>query len=53
MWFKKKYLEYSERLFENYGDKVTIVGTLLPSVKTFISAPTASARNKMKMFVIF
>lgn len=37
--FKKKQLEYTERLFEKYGEKIVFVGRLLPGVRTYVSLP--------------
>ena len=37
--FRKKHLEYTERLFEKYGEKIAFVGRLLPGVRTYVSLP--------------
>jgi membrane protein DedA with SNARE-associated domain len=51
--FKKKHLEYTERLFERYGDKVTFVGRLLPVVRTYISLPAGIGLTNFIKFTIY
>lgn len=53
VFFKKKHLEYTERLFEKYGDKVTFVGRLLPAVRTYISLPAGIGLTNFIKFTIY
>jgi membrane protein DedA with SNARE-associated domain len=51
--FKKKHLEYTERLFEKYGDKVTFVGRLLPAVRTYIPLPAGIGLTNFIEFTVY
>ncbi|MGC2572051.1 MAG: DedA family protein [Candidatus Nitrosopolaris sp.] len=53
VFFKKKHLEYTERLFEKYGDKVTFVGRLLPAVRTYISLPAGIGLTNFIKFTVY
>jgi membrane protein DedA with SNARE-associated domain len=53
VFFKKKHLEYTERLFERYGDKVTFVGRLLPVVRTYISLPAGIGLTNFIKFTVY
>jgi membrane protein DedA with SNARE-associated domain len=53
VFFKKKHLEYTERLFEKYGDKVTFVGRLLPTVRTYISLPAGIGLTNFIKFTVY
>ena len=53
VFFKKKHLEYTERLFEKYGDKVTFVGRLLPVVRTYISLPAGIGLTNFIKFTVY
>jgi len=53
VFFKKKHLDYTERLFEKYGDKVTFVGRLLPAVRTYISLPAGIGLTNFIKFTVY
>jgi membrane protein DedA with SNARE-associated domain len=53
VFFKKIHLEYTERLFEKYGDKVTFVGRLLPAVRTYISLPAGIGLTNFTKFTVY
>lgn len=53
VFFKKKHLEYTERLFERYGDKVIFVGRLLPVVRTYISLPAGIGLTNFIKFTVY
>jgi membrane protein DedA with SNARE-associated domain len=53
VFFKKKHLEYTERLFVKYGDKVTFVGRLLPAIRTYISLPAGIGLTNFIKFTVY
>jgi membrane protein DedA with SNARE-associated domain len=51
--FKKKHLEYTERLFEKYGDKIVFIGRLLPGIRTYISLPAGIGLTGIVKFAVY
>ena len=51
--FKKKHLEYTERLFERYGEKIAFVGRLLPGVRTYVSLPAGIGLTDFVKFTAY
>jgi membrane protein DedA with SNARE-associated domain len=51
--FKKEHLEFTERLFKNYGDKISFVGRLLPVIRTYVSLPAGIGRTNFIKFVFY
>jgi membrane protein DedA with SNARE-associated domain len=53
IFFKKEHLEFTERLFKNYGDKISFVGRLLPIIRTYVSLPAGIGRTNFIKFVFY
>ena len=53
IFFKKEHLEFTERLFQNYGDKISFVGRLLPVIRTYVSLPAGIGRTNFIKFVFY
>ena len=53
VFFKKEHLEFTERLFKNYGDKISFVGRLLPIIRTYVSLPAGIGRTNFIKFVFY
>lgn len=53
IFFKKEHLEFTERLFQNYGDKISFVGRLLPVIRTYVSLPAGIGKTKFTKFVFY
>lgn len=53
VFFKKEHLEFTERLFKNYGDKISFVGRLLPVIRTYVSLPAGIGRTNFIKFVFY
>jgi membrane protein DedA with SNARE-associated domain len=51
--FRKKHLEYTERLFEKYGEKIAFVGRLLPGVRTYVSLPAGIGLTGFAKFAVY
>jgi membrane protein DedA with SNARE-associated domain len=51
--FKKEHLEYTERLFERYGEKIAFVGRLLPGVRTYVSLPAGIGLTDFVKFTAY
>ena len=53
IFLKKEHLEFTERLFKNYGDKISFVGRLLPVIRTYVSLPAGIGRTNFTKFVFY
>ncbi|HEY7570150.1 MAG TPA: DedA family protein [Nitrososphaeraceae archaeon] len=53
IFFKKEHLEFTERLFQNYGDKISFVGRLLPVIRTYVSLPAGIGKTNFTKFVFY
>jgi len=53
VFFKKEHLEFTERLFKNYGDKISFIGRLLPIIRTYVSLPAGIGRTNFIKFVFY
>ena len=53
VFFKKEHLDFTERLFKNYGDKISFVGRLLPVIRTYVSLPAGIGRRNFIKFVFY
>jgi len=53
VFFKKEHLEFTERIFKNYGDKISFVGRLLPIIRTYVSLPAGIGRTNFIKFVFY
>jgi membrane protein DedA with SNARE-associated domain len=51
--FKKSHLEFTEELFEKYGDKISFFCRLLPAVRTYISLPCGVGKANFVKFSIY
>jgi membrane protein DedA with SNARE-associated domain len=53
-FFIKEYnLEYTEKMFEKYGDKISLLGRLLPAIRTYISLPCGVAKMSLLKYSIY
>ena len=50
---KEHHLQFSEKWFKRYGDKMIFFSRLMPVVRTVISLPAGIARMDLKKFVIY
>ena len=53
VFFKKEHFDFTERLFKNYGDKISFVGRLLPVIRTYVSLPAGIGRTNFIKFVFY
>jgi membrane protein DedA with SNARE-associated domain len=53
IFFKRKHLELTERLFAKYGEKISFIGRLLPGIRTYVSLPAGIGKTRPKKFVIY
>src|SRR5919112_1326261 len=52
-FFHEKHLQFTERLFERLGDKISFVGRLLPGIRTYVSFPLGIAKSNFIKFVFY
>jgi membrane protein DedA with SNARE-associated domain len=50
---KEKHLEYTENLFQKYGDKISFGGRLIPAIRTYISLPCGIGKTNFIKFSIY
>jgi len=53
IFLKQAHLEFTERLFEKYGNRISFVGRLLPGIRTYISLPAGIGRAKIPAFILY
>ena len=53
IFFKRKHLELTERLFAKYGEKISFIGRLLPGIRTYVSLPAGIGKARPKKFVVY
>lgn len=51
--FKKSHLEFTEELFQKYGDKISFFCRLLPAIRTYISLPCGVGKTNFIKFSIY
>ena len=51
--FKESHLEFTEKLVEKTGDKISFMGRLLPGIRTYISLPLGIAKANLIKFLIY
>ena len=51
--FKKSDLEFTEELFQKYGDKISFFCRLLPAIRTYISLPCGVGKTNFLKFSIY
>ena len=52
-FIKEHHLEYTEKLFQKYGDKISFLGRLLPAIRTYISLPCGIAKMNLFKYSIY
>lgn len=52
-FIKENHLEYTEKLFQKYGDKISFLGRLLPAIRTYISLPCGIAKMNLFKFSVY
>lgn len=50
---KESHLEFTERLFQKYGNRISFVGRLLPGIRTYISLPAGIGKAKFPAFILY
>lgn len=51
--FKKSHLEFTEELFQKYGDKISFFCRLLPAIRTYISLPCGVGKTNFTKFAVY
>lgn len=51
--FKKGHLEFTEEMFQKYGDKISFFCRLLPAIRTYISLPCGIGKTNFVKFSIY
>ncbi len=51
--FKKGHLEFTEEMFQKYGDKISFFCRLLPAIRTYISLPCGIGKANFVKFSIY
>lgn len=46
-------IEFGDRLFAKYGDKIAFISRVLPIIRTFISFPAGMSRMSKKKFILY
>lgn len=52
-FIKENHLEYTEKLFQKYGDKISFLGRLLPAIRTYISLPCGIAKMNLFKYSVY
>lgn len=52
-FIKEHHLEYTEKLFQKYGDKISFFCRLLPAIRTYISLPCGVGKANFIKFTIY
>ena len=52
-FIKEHHLEYTEKMFEKYGDIISLLGRLLPAIRTYISLPCGVAKMSVVKYSIY
>ena len=52
-FFHEKHLQFTERLFEKLGDKISFIGRLLPGIRTYVSFPLGIAKSNFIKFIFY
>lgn len=53
IFFKKEHLDFTEKLFRRYGDRISFVGRLLPGIRTYVSLPAGIGKTRFTKFAIY
>ncbi len=53
IFFKESHLEFTDRLFEKYGDRISFIGRLLPLIRTYVSLPAGIGKTNLVKFVFY
>ena len=53
IFFRLHHLEWTEHLFQRYGDKISFVGRLIPGVRTYISLPAGIGKTNFIKFAVY
>ena len=52
-FIKARHLEYTKKLFQKYGDKISFLGRLFPAIRTYISLPCGLAKMNLVKYSIY
>jgi membrane protein DedA with SNARE-associated domain len=53
IFFKENHLEFTDKLFKKYGDRISFVGRLLPLIRTYVSLPAGIGKTNLAKFVVY
>ena len=53
IFFKENHLEFTDKLFKKYGDRISFVGRLLPLIRTYVSLPAGIGKTNLTKFVFY
>ena len=53
IFFRLHHLEWTEHLFQRYGDKISFIGRLIPGVRTYISLPAGIGKTNFIKFAVY
>jgi membrane protein DedA with SNARE-associated domain len=53
IFFKENHLEFTDKLFKKYGDRISFVGRLLPLIRTYVSLPAGIGKTNLAKFVFY
>lgn len=53
IFFKENHLEFTDKLFKKYGDRISFVGRLLPLIRTYVSLPAGIGKTNLVKFVFY
>jgi membrane protein DedA with SNARE-associated domain len=53
IFFKENHLEFTDKLFKKYGDRISFVGRLLPLIRTNVSLPAGIGKTNLAKFVFY
>jgi len=53
IFFKENHLEFTDKLFRKYGDRISFIGRLLPVIRTYVSLPAGIGKTNLTKFVFY
>ena len=53
IFFKENHLEFTDKLFKKYGDRISFVVRLLPLRRTYVSLPAGIGKTNLAKFVFY
>ena len=50
---RKSHIHHADKAFEKYGNKIVLIGRVLPIIRSFISLPAGLAKISFKQFLLY